>query len=396
MKKLLLILLCLPLFFTTCKEEDENEYTPNSLPNINVIIEKEWWVTTANGVNVNNISNGFFLDSDEKYYVLKECVQTQIGNWEIEKKGYSVSDTILLKYQYMDTLYEFGAPYLQEMTEILGRITKFSSTSLTLYNDINSAEYIFTQEYYPERCTYVPNDNFEQKLIDLGYDDAMDNYVQTSNIDTITNLDVDGESISDLTGIEDFINLTTLKCGDNLLNTLDVSNNYSLTHLWCYDNQLTSLDLSNNISYLDCSSNQITTLDLSNKTALTTLRCGGSNQLTFLDLNETIKDLYIGASSLTTIDLNLDSLSYIVIQGGNFSEIYLNGYIPLVSVEINGCHQLTYLDFWNGHGPYIGLSSMQIYDTPNLTCVKVDSPSWWTSNWTAFCDPQIVFSNNCP
>ena len=39
--------------------------------------------------------------------------------------------------------------------------------------------------------TYVPDDNFEQALIDLGYDTGvLDDYVPTANINTVTTLDV--------------------------------------------------------------------------------------------------------------------------------------------------------------------------------------------------------------
>ena len=30
--------------------------------------------------------------------------------------------------------------------------------------------------------TYIPDDNFEQAIIDLGFDDILDDYVLTSNI----------------------------------------------------------------------------------------------------------------------------------------------------------------------------------------------------------------------
>ena len=105
--------------------------------------------------------------------------------------------------------------------------------------------------------TYVPDDNFEQALIDLGYDDVLDDYVITDSINTVTTLDVSNESISDLTGIEDFIALTNLNCSYNQLTTLNVSSNTALisldvssktalTSLYCNDNQLTSLDVSSN------------------------------------------------------------------------------------------------------------------------------------------------------
>ena len=94
--------------------------------------------------------------------------------------------------------------------------------------------------------TYVPDDNFEQALIDLDYDDVLDDYVLTENISGVTSLEVFAKEISDLTGIEDFTALTWLDCGGNQLTTLDVSANTALHTLVCYENQLTSLDVSAN------------------------------------------------------------------------------------------------------------------------------------------------------
>ncbi|MAM64114.1 MAG: hypothetical protein CMF92_00675, partial [Candidatus Marinimicrobia bacterium] len=119
--------------------------------------------------------------------------------------------------------------------------------------------------------TYVPDDNFEQALIDLGYDDVLNDSVLTANISGVTSLDVNDKSISDLTGIEAFTALTWLECHYNQLDSLDVSGNIALTTLYCAENQLTSLDVSSNtaLSGLHCWGNQLTSLDVSNNTALT-------------------------------------------------------------------------------------------------------------------------------
>ena len=117
--------------------------------------------------------------------------------------------------------------------------------------------------------TYVPDDDFEQYLINEGYDNVLDDYVQTSAIDTISVLYLGFfiSNISDLTGLEDFTLLKTLSIGANLnLTTLDVSHNTLLEHLSCSGNNLTTLDITANTSliYLDCSDNQLTSLDLRN------------------------------------------------------------------------------------------------------------------------------------
>jgi len=94
--------------------------------------------------------------------------------------------------------------------------------------------------------TIIPDDNFEQALIDLGYDDILDNIVLTSNIINITSLDVSRKQISDLTGIENFISLQELYVEVNNLTSLDVSKNYNLINLSADRNKLTCINLSKN------------------------------------------------------------------------------------------------------------------------------------------------------
>ena len=114
--------------------------------------------------------------------------------------------------------------------------------------------------------TYVPDDNFENALINLGIDNILDNYVATASIDTVTILDVSSENIADLTGIEDFTALLELNCSENQLSELDVSHNTYLSTLYCSYNYLTSLNLSQNtdLTLLRCYNNQLSTLDVKN------------------------------------------------------------------------------------------------------------------------------------
>ena len=84
--------------------------------------------------------------------------------------------------------------------------------------------------------TYVPDDNFEAYLethdasgnvVSVGDANSMgdgianNDYVTTARISGITILDVNNQNISDLTGIEDFIALTSLSCSPNQLTSLD-------------------------------------------------------------------------------------------------------------------------------------------------------------------------------
>ena len=93
--------------------------------------------------------------------------------------------------------------------------------------------------------TFIPDDAFEQALINLDLDDFLDDSVNTFAIDSVHILDVSNEDIVDLTGIQDFVALTTLYCYNNQLESLDLSNNPNLFDVSCSNNQLTSLSVKN-------------------------------------------------------------------------------------------------------------------------------------------------------
>ena len=86
--------------------------------------------------------------------------------------------------------------------------------------------------------TTIPDANFEKKLIALGIDDVADGQVFTSKINNLTSLDVSYSSITDLTGIQDFVALNALYCNNNKITSLDLSQNTALTIFKCTYNQL--------------------------------------------------------------------------------------------------------------------------------------------------------------
>ena len=163
-----------------------------------------------------------------------------------------------------------------------------------------------------EQKTHIPDDNFEQALIDLGYDSGpLDDYVLTANINNIERLVITQKNIHNLAGIEDFTALQELDCRLNQLTSLDVSKNKALEKLVCSDNQLTSLDISKNmdLTRLQCSYNQLTRLDISKNTHLGRLSCS-DNQLTNLDVskNTDLKELWCYRNQLTNLDVSKNAV----------------------------------------------------------------------------------------
>ena len=249
--------------------------------------------------------------------------------------------------------------------------------------------------------TYVPDDNFEQALIDLGYDTPpLNNYVPTANIDHIVSLSVSDKNISDLTGIEDFVALRgllcsgnqltnidlsnvdqpflTLFCSNNQLTSLDISNctflrqlqcdnnqisnldlsqNTNLLELFCSNNPLNNLDISSNIllKYLICQNNQLTSLDVSNNNELRQLACP-NNQLLSLDISNLtlLTSLYIGYNQFTSIDLsNNTALTYFACNENLISNIDVSNNTSLGGLDCSHNNNITGLDLINNPQLYL-------------------------------------------
>lgn len=206
--------------------------------------------------------------------------------------------------------------------------------------------------------TYVPDDHFEQALIDLGLDTPpLDDYVLTANIDTLKYLYVWEKEISDLTGIEDFIALKKLHCYDNSITSLDVSNLTSLEQLDCYRNGLTALNLANctkleylrcyenelttlnvddcpSMNFIDCENNMISSLDVSNCLVIEEIACN-NNALTSLNTAgcSLLKYLHCYENHITALDLSTSPALYNLDCHNN----------DLVSLNASGCSDLDWL-----------------------------------------------------
>ena len=98
------------------------------------------------------------------------------------------------------------------------------------------------------QTTYIPDIIFEQALIDAGIDKdfTVNGQVANKDIENVKELDISSRQIGDLTGIEGFINLKKLDITDNIIGTINLSNNTKLESLMCGDNPATELDLTKN------------------------------------------------------------------------------------------------------------------------------------------------------
>jgi len=229
--------------------------------------------------------------------------------------------------------------------------------------------------FHVTATTYVeiPDTIFRNALIDEGVDINGDGLISHVEAETIIKLNVKGEwdernmldGITDLTGIEAFVNLDTLFCGSNPLTGLDLSKNLNLRYLDCSISGLAELEVSSNsrLSVLSCFGNALPMLDLSNNPNLVKLYCS-SNQLTSLDLtnNPNLEELYCGSNLLTSLSLR-HNLSLKKLSCGQ-------------CYGLNLCHPPA----WDGRTPPPG-NNLEVLDISNnillseLKIVNMDTPA---------------------
>ena len=182
---------------------------------------------------------------------------------------------------------------------------------------------------------HIPDPNFKAALL-------ADTNININNDDEIQvfeaaayggQINVSGESITDLSGIAAFTSLTDLRVHYNGLSTVDLSANLALKQLHIQHNQLTSLDLSANtaLDMLRVQNNLLTELDLSNNT------------------------------SLRYLEVTNNELESLNVQNGNNMAMY--------KFEAGG--------------------------NPDLECVQVDDATYADSHWADHADAGVTFSTDC-
>ena len=189
-------------------------------------------------------------------------------------------------------------------------------------------------------------------------------------------IDVEKKNIHSLKGIEFFPNLTKLKCSENQLTELDVSQNKELEYLDCVGNQLTELDVSQNpaLKYLYCSDNQLTELDVRSNTALERLLCQ-KNQLTSLDVSQNTNLVRLSCSD-NKIDINIEETSrtfdlstlpgFDVSKATNWKGGTVNGSILTVD---DGATEVTY--FYDCGRGFAGIFSLQVLTITRIKQVNL-------------------------
>ena len=363
MKKIIFVF-SLVFLFNSCGKPG---VTPQTMED--VIVGKKWWNTSD--------EEGMLLDEDGSFYLLKVCEpESLIGKWILEE------DLIKLRF-YVNSI---------EYTMLVAEVTSYTATELKVKaetTDTNiTANYVFTTDFEEvygctdnsannynadvmcddgscsyctlEECTFIPDDAFEQLLINLGYDDVLDDYVKTENIENVTSLNLSGGypvddfddccGIYDVTGLDGFISLRYLYLDGSINTLIDVSNLPSLisiksdeTGMWCFS------------------------LKANNSSLISIEGCGTFDLNGAINLNS-FKGFYMSQSPDFSTNVSLETL---VISDSNFPELDISSNTEITELSLNYIY---------------GLNCIQVHDTSwanNIPLLDLGSEN------------QMYFSTDC-
>lgn len=177
-------------------------------------------------------------------------------------------------------------------------------------------------------ATNFPDANFRSFLKTTHGFPTEGSTVTKTKLESVTQIDCSGKSISNLTGIRYFTKLEQLLCKNNsltslsalpatlkildcsrnsTLTSLNVAANTNLTRLWVEDCSLTSVDITKltALKELSLKGNKLTSLDLTKCTELLWIYLGGNSGLSGLnfDNNNKVQILSIYSTAQTSLSL---------------------------------------------------------------------------------------------
>lgn len=307
--------------------------------------------------------------------------------------------------------------------------TQKGSDNIIRLIENNGSESHDSPKFILSDLTYVPDDNFEQTLIDNGWDDKLDDYVVTSNISGVQDLTISG--VADVTGIEDFIGLKklTVASSDKRVTTkvVDLSKLIVLEELLFDVYGISSLE-----SFILPDSSAL-------ESAIIGKESGSSEELSSaldpVDFSKAtgLKTLRLSAfSGITTLDFsnNLELESYTGLNHHKLNSVNISKNTKLTNFEINGFFDgnrstISSIDFSNNTAldriyiRYTGLENVDISmlgnditnvllpNNDDLRCIKLSQSQYnnlssnannWqkpsTASWSTSCEEVYIPDDN--
>lgn len=179
--------------------------------------------------------------------------------------------------------------------------------------------------------THFPDSLFRSYVLRV-IDIDGNGYLSEEERKRVLSIDIGNNKITNLEGIEYFIELEELDCHNNNLKYLDVSMLADLIELECSYNYITDIKLNDSLENLSCFANEITELNVEKCTNLKRLECE-TNKLISLDVSRCTKLEYLSCGDNVIKTLKIGKNSHL-------SRIEC-AYNSLFSLDVSKCNHVT-------------------------------------------------------
>ena len=258
----------------------------------------------------------------------------------------------------------------------------------------------YEEANYYTGLTYIPDENLEAYLIEIGVDAVLDGYIYTNSAESVASVGIEatdnwvqGGSIdfwdfenrftnrlTSLAGIEALPSLQHINLRGQNLDSINISQNTGLRNFYANFNTFNKIDTSNNtlLEIISIDSNEVNPeLDFSN-----------NNNLKSLSIPMCYIDGYIGEGGYLDIS-NLTQLEFLDLYDNNLTSVDISNNPNLNEIRLNFTYNITTMDFSNNllletillnqsnlQGTLDvsmceNLTELNVSQNPGLTCLKV-------------------------
>ena len=209
--------------------------------------------------------------------------------------------------------------------EANGQAVKSTSSTVNITRNVRRNMAALKVVLEPTQFISFDDGNFKTFCLN-NYDQNGDGQISFAEAKIPTIMEIDDKNISNINGIEYFINLKELSCSNNALTSVDLSSNTKLEYLSLDGNQLTSIDLSHNTLLLGLNvyDNELSSLDISSNPYLQYVQAWENKITTFTShaRNTELTSLRLDDNLLNSLDVShLISLKSLYCSNNNLSEL---------------------------------------------------------------------------
>lgn len=238
--------------------------------------------------------------------------------------------------------------------EANGQCVKSTSSTVNITRNVRRNMAALKVVLEPTQFISFNDGNFKTFCLN-NYDQDGDGQISFAEAKIPTIMNIADKNISNINGIEYFVNLKELSCNNNDLTSVDLSSNSKLNYLNLNNNQLQSIDLSHNtlLFGLNISGNELSSLDISYNPYIESVDASNNKITTFISSNRNSElfNLRLNNNLLNSLDVsNLVSLRSLYCSSNNLS-----------SLSFRNNPQLYYLTCANNH-----LTSLDISQNSKL------------------------------